>query len=239
MRRGKLITLEGTDASGKANQLKRLKLKFIQEGISLKDWSFPTYDTPSGRIVAGPVLGKPGYGDSYFENPSTEDARAISMYYSANRRFELPEIEEALESGYNVALDRYVDSNKACQGGKIKNIEERLELYEALDFLEYGFAQLPRPDLTMLLFMPYEIGRILKSQMNEKSDRVEQDSTYLKNQEKAYLELAELNKWPIIKCFPEDKIVSVNNFEDVKKYIRSFGDIHKEIWRYVENILNS
>ena len=214
-----------------------LKARFIQEGICFKDLSFPTYNTPSGRIVAGPILGKSGYGRSYFESPTTEDARGISMYYCANRRFELFGINEALESGVNVLLDRYVDSNKACQGGKILELKERLAMYDALDSLEYGFAQLPRPDFTVLLYMPYKIGRILKSDMDESPDESEKDVAYLKNQEVAYLELARLNGWPIVECFSEEKVPIVESISDVKRYIKSFDDIHEEVWSHVKNIL--
>ncbi len=231
------MTLEGTDASGKATQLGRLKERFRQEGLPLKEWSFPTYDTPSGRIIAGPVLGKPGYGESYFEKPSVEDARAISMYYAANRRFELPGINEALENGFHVALDRYRDSNKACQGGKILELEKRLEIYRDLDLLEHDFAKLPNADLTVLLYMPFKIGQILKGGMDEGKDEVEKDKVYLRNQETAYSELAELGAWPMIRCFPDDKISVVKDKEDVEKYIKSVDDVHEEVWGHVRKIL--
>jgi len=233
-KRGLLITLEGTDASGKANQLKRLIKRFEQEGLPFESESFPTYNSPSGKIVGGPVLGKPEICESYFAEPSKEDGRGISMYYCANRRFELPWMNQVLESGKHLILDRYVDSNKACQGGKEKDSEKRLELYKAFDFLEYEFAQLPRPDITIFLHMPYQIGRILKLQMNEGTDRVEQDIGYLRNQEMAYVELAKMNSWHTIRCFPFDKVNETKDYDDVIKHINSFEEIHKNIWNYLE-----
>jgi len=237
MKRGLLITLEGTDASGKANQLQRLHGRFTQEGIPFESASFPTYETPSGKIVGGPVLGKPEICDSYFEHPSKEDGRGISLYYCANRRFELPWMNEVLQSGKHAIFDRYVDSNKACQGGKEKDPEKRMELYNALDFLEYEFAELPRPDITMFLHMPYQIGRILKSQMGEKTDRVEQDVGYLKNQEMAYIELAGMNNWPHLMCFPLDKVAQTKTYEEAMKHIKSFDEIHEDIWSYISDMI--
>jgi dTMP kinase len=161
------------------------------------------------------------------------------MYYCANRRFELPWMNEVLNSGKHLILDRYVDSNKACQGGKERDPEKRLELYNAFDFLEYNFAQLPRPDITVVLHMPYQIGIILKSQMEEKKDQVEEDINYLQNQEMAYLELAKIHGWPVITCFPQDKVSSVKTHEDVMKYIKPFDEIHKEVWTHVKKNLES
>lgn len=56
--RGKLIVIEGTDCSGKQTQ-SDLLLKYLNDnGIKTKKFSFPMYDTPTGKIVGGPYLGK-------------------------------------------------------------------------------------------------------------------------------------------------------------------------------------
>ena len=56
--RGKLIVIEGTDCSGKETQTKMLVEKLENVGIKCVRFSFPQYDTPTGKIVGGPYLGK-------------------------------------------------------------------------------------------------------------------------------------------------------------------------------------
>ena len=55
-----------------------------------------------------------------------------------------------LDNGYNVILDRYIYSNMAHQGGKIEDKQERYEMYNWLDKLEFELLNLPRPDITIL-----------------------------------------------------------------------------------------
>lgn len=58
MPKGKLIVIEGTDCSGKETQSKRLIERLNQEGMPTTYRSFPMYETPTGKIVGYPYLGK-------------------------------------------------------------------------------------------------------------------------------------------------------------------------------------
>ena len=42
------------------------------------------------------------------------------------------------------------------QGGKLFDKEDRMKLYKSLEELEYGFLELPRPDITVFLYVPYK-----------------------------------------------------------------------------------
>ena len=55
---GKLITIEGTDCSGKETQTNLLIKKLREEGYQVQNFSFPNYSSPTGKIIAGPYLGK-------------------------------------------------------------------------------------------------------------------------------------------------------------------------------------
>ena len=55
-----LITFEGTDCSGKETQTNLLVESLKKMGKSVKKFSFPCYDSPTGEIIAGPYLGKKG-----------------------------------------------------------------------------------------------------------------------------------------------------------------------------------
>ena len=58
MNRGKLIAIEGTDCSGKETQTNLLIKKLREEGIQVQNFSFPNYNSPTGKIIGGPYLKK-------------------------------------------------------------------------------------------------------------------------------------------------------------------------------------
>lgn len=225
-KRGKLIVFEGNDASGKATHSRKVVDRLNLEGIASELESFPMYNTSSGKIVGGPLLGKPEICDSYFEDPANEDAKVVSQYYAADRRRALPWMNSVLDSGKNLILDRYVGSNMGHQGGKIFDSQERLKLFKDLDYLEYGFNELSRPDLTVFLYVPHEVGIELKSGMNVKKDRVEENKEYLKNSEEAYLQLADFYDWKKVDLTRNGKMDSIDeNHEKIYKTIKENLDI--------------
>lgn len=225
MKKGKLIVIEGTDASGKETQTDRLYETLKNKGFSVARDSFPMYETESGRLIGGPFLGKPEICKSFYKKPSEEDAKSASLLYAHDRRHNLPIINKYLNENDFLILDRYTGSNMGMQGGKLRTKKERKNLWKELDQLEYGFCELPRPDLTLFLHMPYEIGIELKSKMSVEKDEVEKDSNYLKNSESAYLQLANFYKWSKISC------AKSRDFKDLK----SKDEIEKEVWHIFEN----
>ena len=68
--RGKLIVIEGTDCSGKETQTNILMDRLKKEGYPVVKFSFPMYDTPTGKIVGGPYLGKEYICDGWFPEQS-------------------------------------------------------------------------------------------------------------------------------------------------------------------------
>ena len=63
----KLIVIEGTDCSGKNTQSKLLKERLEKDGENVVIVSFPVYDSPTGKIVGGPYLGKPSISECWFK----------------------------------------------------------------------------------------------------------------------------------------------------------------------------
>jgi dTMP kinase len=108
----------------------------------------------------------------------------------------------------------------AHQGGKILDKEKRFEMYKWLEELEYGLGDLPKPDATVLLYVPYQYALELKKSREESPDQHETSEEHLKNAEKAYLELAKRNNHIIINCVDNNKM-------------RSIEDIHEEIYNKV------
>lgn len=223
MKKGRIIVIEGTDCSGKETQTSLLFQYLLKSGRRVERFGFPDYESPTGRIVGGPYLGKSYIGNCYFkEGPVEVDPKVAALYYAADRRYNIKKINEYLNAGYDVILDRYVESNMGHQGAKIFEKEKRLELYKWLETLEYDLLELPKPDLTIFLYMPYEQVSKLKSTRKEAEDLVEQDVEHLKNAEHTYLELADIYNFIKVNCMEDNRL-------------RRIEDINAEIIEIVEN----
>ena len=218
---GKIIVIEGTDCSGKETQSKLLEKRLGLEGYKVKRFGFPMYDTPTGKIVGGCYLGKPEIGPGYFEEGAPNvDPMVSCLYYAADRKYNFKEIEKYLKDDYYVILDRYTTSNLAHQGGKILDKDERFEMYQWIDKLEYWLLRLPKPDITIFLHMPYDKALELKKN-RESLDENEKSEEHLKHAEEAYIELSELYNWNRVECVKDDEI-------------RSIEDINDEIFKIIE-----
>ncbi len=217
----KIIVIEGTDCSGKETQSKMLLDRLNNEGLNSLYMTFPAYDTPTGKIVGGSYLGKESIGPCLFpEGAVNVDAKVASLYYAADRLYNKPVIEEKLND-YNLIIDRYVESNMAHQGSKIMDKEKRLEMYNFLSRLEYDLLKLPRPDITIFLYMPYEQACILKKNRTE-LDQHELNPDHLKHAEECYLELSKLHNYIKIDCVKDG-------------VIRSKEDISEEVYQKVKS----
>ncbi len=225
MSKGKLITIEGTDGSGKGTQSNLLYDRMLKEGIEVQKHSFPVYDSPTGKIVGGCYLGKEHLGVPYFsEGADAVDYKVASCYYAADRRYncEKWKIKENLENGINIIFDRYVESNMAHQGGKIQDIKKRHEAYRFLHELEYKLLELKRPDLTFFLYVPYEYSVELRKIRNEAPDQHESNPDHLRHAETAYLELEKIYNFKRIECIENG---SMRTREDINDEI--YGKVKK------------
>ena len=208
--RGKLIVIEGTDCSGKETQAKLLIEHLKERGMQVEIFSFPNYDSTTGKIIGGPFLGKATICDGWFKEGAVEvEPKVAALYYAADRRYNLPKIEEKLNRGISLILDRYVYSNMAHQAGKIEDMNERMNMYAWLDILEFKLLELPKPDIALFLHMPSEFAKQLKQSRDEVPDQLESDEDYLKKAENAYIELASVYKWKTIECVENDRIKTI------------------------------
>lgn len=221
MARGKLIVIEGCDSSGKETQSNLLVKKLNLMGINSISLSFPMYNTPTGKIVGGPVLGKKEIGECFFkEGPVNLDPKVFCLYLAADRKYNSNIINDYLEKGYYVVLDRYVSSNMAHQGAKIDDPDERFKLFSWIDKLEYWLLELPKPDMTLFLHVPYKYSiELMKNREN--LDANEKDEAYQQKTTKTYLELASLYNWNLIECIKDDNLRTIEdiNSEILKKVI--------------------
>ncbi len=208
--RGRLVVIEGTDCSGKGTQTKLLLERLEKDGVKCAMFSFPNYDSPTGKIIGGPYLGKSYICESWFEEGAINiDPKVASLYFAADRRYNIHKINNLLDEGYLVILDRYVSSNMGHQGGKISNDEERIQMYRWLYQLEHSLLELPIPDIMFLLYMPYDYALKLREKRVESADQHEASEEHLKNAENAYLQLASMSDmydWTLINCIDNNSI---------------------------------
>ena len=222
----KLIVIEGTDCSGKQTQTDMLFEHLLKNNIKTNKFSFPAYDSPTGKIIGGPYLGKDYICDGWFsEGAADVDPKVSALYYAADRRYHLPTLNKFLHEGH-LLLDRYTTSNMGHQAGMLPTKEERHKMVKWLDSLEYEALELPRPDITIFLHLPYEYSLELKQNRNEVEhlDELERNKKHLINAENAYLELAEAYGWITINCVKEG-------------HVRSIEDIHNEIYEKIKKEL--
>ena len=211
---GKIIVIEGVDCSGKETQSKLLEKKLNESGCKCKRFEFPMYDTPTGKIIGGDYLGKPEIGESLFsEGAINVDPYVVCLYYAADRKYNMPKIKEYIENDYYVILDRYTTSNLAHQGSKIQDKDERFDMYQWIDKLEYWLLKFPKPDKTIFLHVPYEYSLELRKN-RENIDEHEKSPEYLKASEEAYIELSELYNWDRIECIKENELRTIEDIND-------------------------
>ncbi len=212
--KGKLIVIEGTDCSGKETQ-SNLLVKFLNEaGYKTSKYAFPNYNSPTGKIIAGPYLGKEGYQPALFsEGASNVDAYCASLLFAMDRKYNIHEVNEMLNNGVNVVLDRYIDSNMAHHGAKLSD-DKKGEFYNFIETLEYELLKLPKPDLEVFLHMPTWASKILKSSRNEKPDQHESDEDYLSKSENAYIEIVQQHNAKTIECVDGKRIKNIDEISN-------------------------
>jgi dTMP kinase len=217
MGKGKLIVIEGTDCSGKQTQTELLVENLKEMGYKAIHFSFPNYASPTGKIIGSSYLGKGG-SSLFTEGIENVDPKISSLYYAADRVYNIDIIKNYLENDYIVVLNRYVESNMAFQGGKIKDIKMRNMMYEWLDNLEFVLLDLPRPDYVLFLYLPYEYVCKLKEKKGEKAN-----INMLRMAEIAYTELASIYDYHKISCLKDDTLRSISDIgNEVKTCITEF-----------------
>jgi len=222
MKRGKLIVIEGTDCSGKETQSNLLMEKLKRDNVSIEKRSFPMYDTPTGHIIGADLLGKPHMGNCIFSEGTTNvPPKVAALYYAADRLYNIEKINEMLDDGINVILDRYVESNMGHQAGKLNDKKDKIDMMNWLEKLEYELLELPRPDIVLFLYMPYQYTIELRNKRAEAPDGAEKDVEHLKNAEATYSMMAEKYNYNIIHCVKDDKIRTIEDInEDVYNLVK-------------------
>ena len=153
--RGRLITVDGLDGSGKATQTELLCKALKQRGVPLRRVSFPDYSSMSSAPVRMYLDGEFG------SRPEEVNAYAASSFFAVDRfaSYVRDWRKDYLE-GTLIVADRYTTSNMIYQLPKLSKKDWDGFLQWLQDF-EYEKLRLPRPDLTVYLELPTEISQKL------------------------------------------------------------------------------
>jgi dTMP kinase len=168
--RGLLIAFEGLDQSGKQTQAETLAARLSAGGRTVRQLSFPDYETPIGSEIGRALQGERDYGPD-----------VMQLLYVANRYEWKNEIIRARNAGEVMICDRYLASSVAY--GEAHGLDGTwlLEIQK----------HLPQPDITFLLDIAPAVSARRKTQDRDKFER---DMALLARVRDSYLHLI-TNSW--------------------------------------------
>lgn len=159
------LVLEGLDGAGKSTQVKQLQQMLDQQAVKYKYLHFPRFDAPVyGELIARFLRGELGALEQV-------DPSLVALIYAGDRKDAAKMIRNWLKSDYVVIVDRYVYSNIAYQCAKVADVEKRDELALWIKELEYVFNDIPKPDLTLFLDVPFKFTKRKLTETREGDDR--------------------------------------------------------------------
>lgn len=207
--RGKFITFEGTEGSGKTTIINT-----IESQLQAKGYKVIKTREPGGNEISEAIR------NIILNINNTEmDTITEALLYAASRRQHVVEvIKPYLEKGYIVLCDRYVDSSLAYQGyARGIGIEK---VYELNQFAIEGLM----PDLTLYIDVKPQIGLNRITNNNRNLDRLDLE-------EISFHELVYNGYKEVLKTFP-DRIVSIPGEGHIDEVC---AKVREAIFNYLEN----
>ena len=174
MERGRLISFEGLDQSGKQTQAEAVHRHIESSGRACRLVSFPDYDTAIGAEIRRALHGERDYA-----------ADVMQLLYVANRYEARTSLESWLAAGTTVVCDRYLASSIAY--GEAQGLDAA--------WLADVQKHLPAPDLTVLLDIAPETAVRRKATGR---DRYERDLALLGRVRESYRRQAAAHGWTVI-----------------------------------------
>jgi dTMP kinase len=156
--RGRFISFEGGEGSGKSTQIPRLAARLRIHGVRVIETREPG-GSPGGEAIRQLLVeGQVGRWD-----PTSE----ALLHFAARRQHLVETIWPALDRGEWVLSDRFADSTMAYQG-----YGHRLGR-DVIDMLYRAVVGPFHPDLTLIFDLPFEIGLARAGTRGGAEDRYE------------------------------------------------------------------
>jgi len=172
---GKFITVEGIEGVGKSTNMDFIHQQLLTAGKDVVVTREPG-GTPLGEAIRGLLLDP--------EYTGMDSTCELQLMFAARAEHLARVIRPAIKSGQWVLCDRFTDATYAYQGGGRgidMGIIARLEELVQGDF---------RPDVTLLLDVPVEVGLARASQRSS-PDRFEQEQVeFFERVRHCYLQMA-------------------------------------------------
>lgn len=177
-RRGRFITFEGPDGSGKSTQIRRLAARLEALGVPVVATREPG-GSPGADAIRHIVLS----GAAEEMGVETEALLFAAARYDHVRSVIAP----ALRDGAFVLCDRFLDSTRAYQGS-VPGLDQAF-----LAEVEAATTAGIRPDLTLILDVPSDVSlkRLSERRSADAADRFEKDGDEISRaRRQAFLDIA-------------------------------------------------
>jgi len=205
------LVIEGLDGSGKSTQLKMLCDYLNRRNVPYKYLHFPRLEEGVyGKLIARFLRGEMGANDQV-------DPYLVALIFAGDRTDASQLIRNWMDEGYLVVVDRYVYSNIAFQCAKIRQTAESDKLRDWILEFEFGYNQLPRPDVNLYLNVPFDFTRHQLETQRDGEDRAylkgerdihEENLDFQEQVRRVYLSLAHhVKDLEIIQCMDQDGIM--------------------------------
>lgn len=204
VKKGKLIVFEGIDGTGKTTQAHMLINALLSKNVPARYLHFPRIDDLHSiypRLIKSFLKGEWGSKEEV-------DPYLIAFLYAGDRKEVSRWMQDEVNQGTWLVLDRYVMSNMAYQGCRITDTHKN-KFIRWLHHTEYDLFNLPQPDLTFLLDMPlqFTIQNVQKSRKQkdratgEDPDLFERDLIFQQKVRNMYLLVAKHEKNVIVMSY--------------------------------------
>jgi dTMP kinase len=155
--RGRFITFEGGEGSGKSTQIRRLSARLEGQGRIVRQTREPG-GSPMGERIRGLLLDPAARLDAMTQ---------IFLFCAARHDHVVELIQPALARGEWVLCDRFADSSRAYQGAAGEIPEDLVRIFETAAIGK------TKPDLTLILDIAPEKGLARANRRRGKTDKAD------------------------------------------------------------------
>jgi dTMP kinase len=219
--KGKVIALEGIDASGKNTQTKTICKWLAGSGVLVRTLSFPNYDNESGKAILAHLKGLWACHSKVTGQLGTKseyDAIAFQALQLMNRAEEASAISRDLEAGFNMVFDRYWPSGFAYGGSDGIESAMLVDIHSVLPFMD------------MAIFIDITAEESVRRRP-ERRDRYEKEPGLQERVRTRYIELFQhlgplrypMTKWVVVDGMMSEEAVTKSIKYEIAKFLEKEG----------------